>query len=66
MVGETNTSMISIEIEGFFQFPMYHERRLVLAIIFTDKKKEDICESTMKHALVSGYLQFFYYIYDMP
>jgi hypothetical protein len=39
MVGETNTSMISIEIEGFFQFPMYHERRLVLAIIFTDKKK---------------------------
>jgi hypothetical protein len=42
MVGETNTSMISIEIEGFFQFPMYHERRLVLAIIFTDKKKEKI------------------------
>jgi hypothetical protein len=66
MVGETNTSMISIEIEGFFQFPMYHERRLVLSIIFTDKKKKDICESTMKHALVSGYLQFFYYIYDMP
>ena len=65
MFGETNTSMISIEVEGFFQFPMYHKRRLVLAIIFTDKKRRYlwINNETCSGIWLSAAS---YYIYVMP